>query len=1014
MTRRRPLALAFALAAGLPLPLPLSAQAPDSAPPLPSAGPWDPIRALGQPKAWKPYLGLAAGYGWEDEGDGGQVGGTLGIYRDLAPALTGRIGWQAEAYGGTAGGELDGGARFMLRSPFHLLGAGIDWNFRLGLGRPRAVVSLQLPPSRGGLLGRGGDLRLDWLAGADQALQVGVQFPVGQPRIGRTRPHAVAVELPRPARVERLPPPQAGSPVARELDRMRDAAGWVTRLSGLLWDLGIGASTRDLVASTEIGVAVLRSDLLLRDPRRPGLPPYERELLAYHGALERAFGLAGGAPDSAAQAAGAPVAAAARQAALEEVLLPWNGAVGRYRVPATLAGLAARARARFAGWLAARGTSDPDDARLGVFDEWIEELEATRREVARRTGDSRREWLPMGLALRPEEHRTQAQVDALIARATGEAFSGGNAVLHLPAQQFPGELSRTIQEAEQYHLLWIDAFHGVDDLGQPDRIGFYQTALGYLSALTRRVREFDRTGRLPTYLLLLDQENYDERGSRLWLDLLEHPLDHRVVLPERHAAMDQVLAAWQDSLRDAVAGSRRLAGEAAALGPAWVRERIKVHVSVINPADFSFRTHRLPGFPLGADNEQRDHRRLVLRDVSEADPAAGEMLLSGVGVGDRFTSAEWEDRVLLVTGPAAARAKRAAREVLLRNGLAERDLPAALRASPPGPDPAARIAALEAAGSTARALQVHNGTGWAAKEASFTQLLLWDLAPAGTAIYVADDRWGDPLWAAQLLAAALRGCEVFAVGPSRANAPDGSAPVMASTRRLFIRLTVVQQELGDVIRQGGGDLHIGLYTRRSPVGIPEAKLWEVDTTYGKYAFLRSQYPFPEATWRMLWDHRARMDSLQLGREVVPPEQRDRLPRLHRRTQFLGSRALLEQLAVRPETHVALDATMRDWSEGVTAAPEPGPIPAQRRAEVTRQLLAGYDGMPAAVRDSTLLYFALGTTAKDTRSLAHDGGVIALVSGRWSLAAWLDFWLLFGSTTWVERVEELEGLIPLPD
>lgn len=1001
-------AAALALAAGGASSL--HAQGPDSALIPPVAGTWSPIRSMGQPPRWKPWYAVSLGQGREDDGDVTLFSGSLGVYRDLAAPLTGLLGWQAEAYGGVAGSRLDGGGRLLLRSPLVFLGGGVDFNLRRE--RLRGVVSLQFPPVRGGLFGRGGDLRLDWLPGEGNVFQLGAQLPLGQPFLGRTRPRRVEVELPRPVRGVPVEPAARGSALAAELDAMRSSARWVSRLSFLPWDLLARGSPAGVVSGTEAGVAALRADLAARDTP-PGSAPYPRELTRYHASLERAFGLASGAPDSAARAAGAPLAAMARRIALEEVFLPYNRTIGQHKAPDTLAGLIARAHARFIGWLALRQDAPHEPDHLRVFDAWLHEVEALRADLSRRTGDSRRNWLPMALVLRPEEHRTQDQVDGLLARALARPFRGGNALLYFGAQQFQVELNRSIHEAERYHVLWLHDYRGVDEDGQPDRIGFYQTVLGYLAALTRRVRDYDRTGHVPVYLLMLDQYHYEQQASRRWLDLLERPLDHRVRLPARHAAMAEVIEAWQDSLRQAVAGSRRLMADSMAFGGDRVRQVVKVHVNVTNPADLSFRTRRLLGLPFGTDNVMRDHRKLVIRDVSATDPAAGEVIIAGVGVGDLYTAPTWEDRALLLTGPAAADALEAAREVLRQNGIGEQGLPPPLREAAPPADLAARVAALEASGATARVLQAHNRTGWGAKEATFVQLLLWDLVPPGTVIYVPDSRWTDALWLAQLLSAAFRGCEVYVIAPSVANAPRDGFPVMTATQELLTRLFIVQRDLGGVIRAGGGDLRVGLYTREAPIGMPVAKLQEVDTTYGKYAFLRSQYPFPEATWRMLREHRARMDSLQAGRDLPSNDSVGARPALHQKTQFVASRALLEELALQPETHRALDLTLRQWSEGVTVTPEAGPIPAQRRLEVARTLMEGHRHLPAPVRDSSLLYLAVGSPNKDTRGMALDGEAVALVSGAWALSAYLDFWSLFGSTTWIERGEEIDELTRPP-
>ncbi len=1000
-------AATLALAAGRPASLHAQDTEPAFVPPV--AGTWAPIRSMGQPPRWKPWYGVGLGQGREDGGDVTLFSGSLGVYRDLTAPVTGFLGWQAEAYGGVAGSRLDGGGRLLLRSPLLFLGGGVDYNLRRE--RLRGVVSLQFPPVRGGLFGRGGDLRLDWLPGEGNIVQLGAQLPLGQRFLGRTRPRRVEVELPRTVRGVPVEPAAPGSAIAVELDAMRTSARWVSRLSFLLWDLlARGGPAGGVVPGTEAGVAALRADLAARDTL-PGSAPFQRELARYHAALARAFGLASGAPDSAAQAAGEPLAAMARRIALEEVFLPYNRTIGQPKSPDTLAGLVARAHARFIGWLALRQDAPHEPDHLRVFDAWLAEIEALRADHSRRTGDSRFNWLPMALVLRPGEHRTQEQIDGLVARALARPFRGGNALLYFGAQQFQVELNRSIHEAERYHVLWVHDYRGVDEAGQPDRIGFYQTVLGYLAALTRRVREYDRTGQVPAYLLMLDQYHYDQQDSRRWLDLLERPLDHRVRLPARHAAMAEVLEAWQDSLRLAVAGSRRLMADSMAFGGDWVRQVVKVHVSVTNPADLSFRTSRILGLPFGPDNAMRDHRKIVIRDVSHADLAAGEVIIAGVGVGDLYTAPTWEDRALLLTGPAAADVKEAAREVLLQNGIRDQDLPPPLRESTPPADRAARVAALEAAGATARVLQAHNRTGWGAKDATFVQMLLWDLVPPGTVIYVPDSLWTNALWLAQLLSAALRGCEVFVIAPSVANAPRDGFPSMTATHELFTRLFIVQRDLGEVIRASGGDLRVGLYTRQAPIGMPVAKLQEVDTTYGKYAFLRSQYPFPEATWRMLRDHRAQMDSGRARQEVAPADTAGGRPRLHQKTQFIASRALLEELALQPETHRALDLMLRQWGEGITVTPERGPIPAQRRLEVARTLRVGHDHLPAPVRDSSLLYLAVGSLNKDTRGMALDGEVMALVAGRWALSAYLDFWSLFGSTTWIERVEEIDELIP---
>ena len=91
----------------------------------------------------------------------------------------------------------------------------------------------------------------------------------------------------------------------------------------------------------------------------------------------------------------------------------------------------------------------------------------------------------------------------------------------------------------------------------------------------------------------------------------------------------------------------------------------KVHVNVTHPSDFSFWGRGL--FPLVGmpDNLMRDHRKIVFYDLSEEDPTAGEVLFSGMGLGEHYAGATWEDRAIIVRGPAALGVKQAARRLFV-------------------------------------------------------------------------------------------------------------------------------------------------------------------------------------------------------------------------------------------------------------------------------------------------------------------------------------------------------------
>src|SRR6476661_8959399 len=201
------------------------------------------------------------------------------------------------------------------------------------------------------------------------------------------------------------------------------------------------------------------------------------------------------------------------------------------------------------------------------------------------------------------------------------------------------------------------------------------------------------------------------------MSILEDPLDASMRLPGDNASREAHLRERQNELRAAVASSARLQADAARLGgDGWLKRTVKVHVSIPYPADFSFRSHEiLPPIPFTPDNVMRDHRKIALYDLNEANPFGGAMLLMGVGIGEHYASATWEDRGYRVRGPATLQARVAVREALRRNGFSENQIPIPLRA-------VASMASTEERTNTGdyigRALQVNNEVGFSVKESS--------------------------------------------------------------------------------------------------------------------------------------------------------------------------------------------------------------------------------------------------------------------------------------------------------
>jgi len=998
--------------------VPLRAQAPE--PPgvwIPEGGSPEPIHSLGQPSPWGGSAGLSLGLARIDGGTQPGATVTLGVQRSLLNPVTGALGVSAHGYAGYRGGQPDGGVRVFVDSHALYLHLGADWNARDGRTSP--VISTTFPPRRGGVFRRGGLLRIDLVAGQEPGLAGGVWLPLGHRQSGRTRPVRVTARLPEP---EEGPGSRVGvslDPITLDLLEELDLSiRWIGALHNLYWQTErTGVRRDDRVTRSRQVLQFLRAELAEREALMPERAGYTREVEHYHRTLELAF--ASALEGIGARDEGVRLAAAARSVVLDEVVLPYNATVGRWREPDTLEGLARRAELRFDVRTRDMGIGPAARARvMEVFRGWLHSLERERKELRSWTGDGRMQWLPLAFVLRPEDHDTREKVDALVERALGRPFLEGNRTELMGAVHFQEELRRTLRETRDYHLLWIHDIRGRDALGRPDRTAFEQVTGGYLRTLLDAVRTFDDTGGIPTYIILLDQYFYEERKGRLWMDLLERPLTHRVRLPPGFQDMERTILSLQDSLRAAVEGSRGLQELERTRGRREVEALVKVHVNITNPADHSFRTHRLLGVPLGADNLLRDHRKLLIRDVTPLDPHAGEVILTGVGIGDHYASPTWDDRGLRIQGPAALEAREQARRVLEENGVTPDRMPLPLRAMPGGQAPSAMPGREPAGDNGARVIQVHNHTGWGPKDATFLQMLLWDLLPPGTVIYVPDSLWTSPEWMAQLVSAALRGCRVLIVAPALANAPVPAFPTMSETRELLVALLLVREALGEVIEAAGGDLRIGVYTRRADMNDLPGSVADLDDAFRNHSFLHEIFPLGAESWEVLRRHR---DDPR-GSSPLPPlmslDAEERLPRLHQKSQFFAGRDLLEAVG----RSAALPGVLDAWLErerlagtpgwrGTVEASDGGDDVSGPAPELGGTLVEAFKELPDDILGGEPLYLMVGSLNKNVRSMALDGEVMAAVSGAWALEGYLDFLLLTGSVTWLDAPEDLDGHIP---
>jgi hypothetical protein len=154
---------------------------------------------------------------------------SVGIHKPLTNPVTGLLGIAAEAYGSVDPG-IEPGARVLAVSRGLAISAGVDWDGRSG--DVDGVLSYQSAIRRGGLLSRGTMIRVDWLPGRSNALNLGIFVPIGKEWAGRTRPRDVDVEPPAGATVALVREPQPAD-VENALARAAEAAFMILAYTNL-------------------------------------------------------------------------------------------------------------------------------------------------------------------------------------------------------------------------------------------------------------------------------------------------------------------------------------------------------------------------------------------------------------------------------------------------------------------------------------------------------------------------------------------------------------------------------------------------------------------------------------------------------------------------------------------------------------------------------------------------------------------------------------------------------------
>ncbi len=952
-----------------------------------------------------------------------------GVYKDLGSPIIGIAALSLEGYGGVRGTAIDGGARANFLMPNLGLGVGADWNATDG--DIVALFRLDLPIRRGGILGRATTLTFRWLPAREQTLSLGINAPLWGRNLGATRPKRDNVKL-DDRRPERLEMPTLPPELESELKNLAERMHWVAWLTQPFAE----HSGADPVRAMQPYLDPILAHIDSTDADFPHGHDLPSEITAYHESLARAFSLAFGASSSTDPSGGAApgltdqgreASSVARRILLDDVIFPYNRLLGQRKTHDSLTGMIAIAQTEFGSWVLQHPAIDMnlDNERIDliwlVFQTLCDDLEKTRAELKERWEDSRFVWLPLQYGFTPEECDTQEEMDHIIECALKRRLTPENRVWYVINEQFQYEFASSVRLAEDYHVLWIHDYRGKTAEGKPDRVAFEQT-LNYLQALTERALAYDHTGKMPMYLILLDQHYFELNKGRLWLRLLTKPLDEHVSLPKEFSEWENRLQAAQDELRDAVDQSLLLSLGRSQYGEDWLKNLIKVHVNITNPADPSFRSmHSMGIFPV-PDALMRDHRKIFFYDITEDDPYRGLAAFTGMGIGEHYTGPNWEDRAILIRGPGALAVKTAARELLVAQGLEDDEIPYPLRARPFPDSYANRLAEYRATAPSwlddrGKVIQLHNETGFHPKPIDVAKAVLYNLMPAGSVLNIPDSLWQDYLYASLLAGSALRGCRALIIAPTLESAPSAAAPTMARAHGLMGRLIVFSNTMDPEMLRHGGLLKVGLYAPKQGVGDWAGRFQQAANTRVPWKS-RVFFDHPEVT-EFAKHAPAFLDSIGYKVRYFTQEGEVVKPKLHLKANFFASPVAWNKLGNRPEFPALLRTYLQylaEQSKAVHEAEEARDLREfpQALAEVWMKIIHNIlEESTPREREQLMYYFTVGSVNMDYRSMVMDGEVMTLVSHWQALYGFLDFLMLPGLCEWMDTPEELNEYLPPP-
>ncbi len=975
---------------------------------------------LGLPPVYKGFLGGELQWYRSTDSSDPTILAIGGVFRNISSPIQGLTAIGLRGYFGIRSKALDGGVRAEISIPTFDFGVGIDYN--IPDDDFNFMLRLDIPIRRSGIFGRGSTVSINWIPSRGQSIGVGVTVPMWGSKLGKTRPQNDNVQLKVLPNSVRLVLANPELKLSEAISDVQERAMWITRMSQPFVDQG-----GKTAVVMESDLSDLKKHIGSTDIRFPKGLSLNEEIRVYHESLDHAFSLAGSSHlyfGKEGDDFGRRLSAKARALLLDEVILPYNNLLGQRKKNDKLSGLIAVARTEFARWLLSQTDISILQARrvYWVFQSLCDIMEENRSELRKRWRDSRFVWLPLQFALKPEQHDKQSEINEIIQRATKQSFSADNRVWYVINEQFQWELARSVRLAEDYHVLWVHDIAGVNDNGKPDKIAFRHT-LNYLEVLAERVEAYDQTGKLPAYFIFLDQHYFEINKARRWLRILQEPLTKTINLPSEYEEWSIQLKKAQDRLRMAVDSSTLLAIEKSQYGEKWLNDRIRVNVNITYPADPSFYSFHVVGvFPV-TDNYMRDHRKLAFYDLTEEDPYRGMALFTGMGIGEHYVGTNWEDRAIIIQGPAALAIKEAGRKVLLTNGMTEDEIPFPLRPLPYSADYQSKIKAEHDKTTPSwipnwgEVVQLHNGTGFQHKKATIGKAILYSLMPEGSVLTVPSSLWQSYIYASLLAGSSLRGCRVLIINPTNKSSPSSSTLTMARAHGLMSRLVEFSNIMHSELESIDGLLKVGLYNPQQGVADIAGRVKHVADP--KAPWMNRLWPLSPEVLAVASNISALLDSIGYSVSYLGNDSSDIKPKLHLKANFMASSIAWEKICSHPgladlfKRYIAYLAKQSTGGVSGDRTPDVQDVP-EDLLEAWRQLVEDIleDTSPQD-RERLIFFLTVGSINLDYRSMLLDGEVMILLGGWLSTIGFFDFIILPRLCTWIETTEELDQYITPP-